>query len=375
MLIKEYRIPLPMTVEEYRIAQLYMIAKKSREESKGAESGVEILINEPYEDGPGGKGGQYTHKIYHVGSHLPAWLKSLMPKTALIVEEEAWNAYPYTKTRFKCPFVDKFSLECETYYTPDGGSQENIFQLPDSEKRNRIVDLIDIVKDNEGVVYEDPEKEDPTIYSSSKTGRGPLNENWIEDYSADCEGQKQPTKNGCAIMCAYKLCKVEFRYWGMQSKIERFIHDVALRKTMLKGHLQAWTWQDEWDGLTMEDIRAIERKTAADLKHDAENHLSDVDTANKSPAEIKDVSDSVQASSKSSENKCHQEARETFNSIEYSEAEIPNIIPKPSDRLPRKSSVGIGLGTSAAMKRSRSGGLNNEKSSLDQFEGTQKCIC
>ena len=75
--------------------------------SQGAESGVEILINEPYEDGPGGKGGQYTHKIYHVGSHLPAWLKSLMPKTALIVEEEAWNAYPYTKTRFKCPFVDK----------------------------------------------------------------------------------------------------------------------------------------------------------------------------------------------------------------------------------------------------------------------------
>ena len=34
MLIKEYRIPLPLTVEEYRIAQLYMIAKKSREESK-----------------------------------------------------------------------------------------------------------------------------------------------------------------------------------------------------------------------------------------------------------------------------------------------------------------------------------------------------
>lgn len=25
MLIKEYRIPLPLTVEEYKIAQLYMI--------------------------------------------------------------------------------------------------------------------------------------------------------------------------------------------------------------------------------------------------------------------------------------------------------------------------------------------------------------
>lgn len=29
MLIKEYRIPLPLTVEEYRIAQLYMIAVSS----------------------------------------------------------------------------------------------------------------------------------------------------------------------------------------------------------------------------------------------------------------------------------------------------------------------------------------------------------
>ena len=34
MLIKEYRIPLPLTVDEYKIAQLYMIAKKSRQETK-----------------------------------------------------------------------------------------------------------------------------------------------------------------------------------------------------------------------------------------------------------------------------------------------------------------------------------------------------
>ena len=34
--------------------------------------------------------------------------------------------------------------------------------------------------------------------------------------------------------------------------IFRFIHDTALRRTMLKAHLQAWVWQDEWFGLTME---------------------------------------------------------------------------------------------------------------------------
>ncbi|XP_078394037.1 membrane-associated phosphatidylinositol transfer protein 1-like, partial [Cetorhinus maximus] len=97
MLIKEYRIALPMSLQEYQVAQLYMIQKKSREESSGEGSGVEILANRPYSDGPGGCG-QFTHKVYHVGSHIPAWFRALLPKAALQVEEESWNAYPYTRT-------------------------------------------------------------------------------------------------------------------------------------------------------------------------------------------------------------------------------------------------------------------------------------
>ncbi|XP_008190810.2 protein retinal degeneration B isoform X2 [Tribolium castaneum] len=264
MLIKEYRIPLPLTVEEYRIAQLYMIAKKSREESSGAGSGVEILVNEPYKDGPGGQG-QYTRKIYHVGSHLPGWLKGILPKTALMVEEEAWNAYPYTKTRYTCPFVEKFSLEIETYYYQDNGHQENVFNLTGSDLRNRIVDVIDVVKDQlYGADY--VKNEDPVYFKSEKSGRGPLSENWLEEYWREVQGKQQPLPNGKSLMCAYKLCRVEFRYWGMQTKIEKFIHDIALRKTMLRAHRQAWAWQDEWHGLTMEDIREIEKQTQLALK-------------------------------------------------------------------------------------------------------------
>ena len=88
----------------------------------GEGSGVEILENTPYTNGPGGSG-QYTKKIYHIGSHLPGWLKAILPKAALRVEEEAWNAYPYTKMRTTCPFVEKFFVDVETYYYPDGGQQ------------------------------------------------------------------------------------------------------------------------------------------------------------------------------------------------------------------------------------------------------------
>ncbi|VFV39134.1 low quality protein: [Lynx pardinus] len=249
MLIKEYHILLPMSLDEYQVAQLYMIQKKSREESSGEGSGVEILANRPYTDGPGGSG-QYTHKVYHVGSHIPGWFRALLPKAALQVEEESWNAYPYTRTRYTCPFVEKFSIEIETYYLPDGGQQPNVFNLSGAERRQRILDTIDIVRDAVAP-GEYKAEEDPRLYRSAKTGRGPLADDW-----ARTAAQTGP------LMCAYKLCKVEFRYWGMQAKIEQFIHDVGLRRVMLRAHRQAWCWQDEWTELSMADIRALEEETA-----------------------------------------------------------------------------------------------------------------
>uniref|UniRef100_A0A3B5MVM4 Phosphatidylinositol transfer protein N-terminal domain-containing protein n=1 Tax=Xiphophorus couchianus TaxID=32473 RepID=A0A3B5MVM4_9TELE len=223
--------------------------KKSREESCGEGSGVEILENKPYEDGPGGSG-QYTHKVYHIGKHIPSWFCAILPQAALRVEEESWNAYPYTRTRYTCPFVEKFSIDIETYYKPDTGNQADVFNLSSAEKRQRTVDPIDIVKD-----YIPPHEylveEDPKLYQSIKTRRGPLSEDWIEEINHN-PGQT-------VVMCAYKLCKVEFRYWGMQSKIERFIHDVG--KYLGSAHRQAWCWQDEWYGLTIEDIRQLELET------------------------------------------------------------------------------------------------------------------
>ena len=35
---------------------------------------------------------------------------------------------------------------------------------------------------------------------------------------------------------------------------------------MLRAHKQAWCWQDEWFGLTMEDIRRLETETQMALR-------------------------------------------------------------------------------------------------------------
>uniref|UniRef100_A0A8B9KQI4 Phosphatidylinositol transfer protein membrane associated 2 n=1 Tax=Astyanax mexicanus TaxID=7994 RepID=A0A8B9KQI4_ASTMX len=203
MLIKEYRIPMPLSVEEYRIAQLYMIQVKPYHSD-------EIKVHIP---------GKCVH--FHFAAYT-------------------------------CPFVEKFSIDIETYYKSDTGNQADVFNLSLAERRQRTLDPIDIVKDPIPP-HEYKAEEDPRIYRSIKTSRGPLNDDWIEEFVKD------PSKS--PVMCAYKLCKVEFRYWGMQSKIERFIHDVGLRKVMVRAHRQAWCWQDEWYGLTMEDIRQLELET------------------------------------------------------------------------------------------------------------------
>lgn len=235
---------MPLAVEEYRIAQLYMIAKKSRLESEGSGSGVEILVNEPYTDGPGGNG-QFTDKLYHVEAHLPTWLRSFLPKSLSTIKEEAWNAYPYSRNKIYTPFMDRFSIEIESKYLAGGTKQENVFGLDESQLTERIVDVIDFVTEKDYV----QEEEDPVKYVSKKTQRGPLSSDWL----ISSEGKEE-------LMCVYKICRVQFDRWPIQYKVEQFIHDY-IRKTLVLAHRQSWAWQDEWHGLTMEQIREMEKET------------------------------------------------------------------------------------------------------------------
>lgn len=48
---------------------------------------------------------------------------------------------------------------------------------------NCISDVIDIVKDQYTGDY--VKEEDPKLYVSQKTNRGPLTESWLEEYWAD----------------------------------------------------------------------------------------------------------------------------------------------------------------------------------------------
>uniref|UniRef100_A0A8C1X874 Phosphatidylinositol transfer protein cytoplasmic 1 n=1 Tax=Cyprinus carpio TaxID=7962 RepID=A0A8C1X874_CYPCA len=219
----------------YRIGQLYMISKHSHEQSERGE-GVEVVQNEPYED---------PNYVATVINYF--WAKAVVPKI-FYVTEKAWNYYPYTITGnyscLLCSFLPKFSIHVETKYEDNKGISDNIF---DTELRDEETEVcfIDIAYDEIPERYY-KESEDPRYFKSEKTTRGLLQEGWRDTQDP--------------IMCSYKLVTVKFEVWGLQTRVEQFVHKVV-RDVLLLGHRQAFAWVDEWIDMTMEEVREYERAT------------------------------------------------------------------------------------------------------------------
>uniref|UniRef100_A0A8C9T052 Phosphatidylinositol transfer protein cytoplasmic 1b n=1 Tax=Scleropages formosus TaxID=113540 RepID=A0A8C9T052_SCLFO len=216
MLMKEYRICMPLTVEEYRIGQLYMISRHSSEQSHGGE-GVEVICNEPQTHPQHGLG-QFTEKRIHLSSKLPSWIKMFVPRIFYITEK-AWNFYPYTIT--------------------DDKGDDNL------EAMLTVVIHLDILSDKIPEKHYE-QKEDLSSWRSAKTGRGPLRAGWRNE--------------SLPVMCSYKRVECSFEVYGLQGKTEEFIHKVNIRDILLVGHRQAVAWTDEWHGMTLEDVRRFEKE-------------------------------------------------------------------------------------------------------------------
>uniref|UniRef100_A0A665V7H1 Phosphatidylinositol transfer protein alpha isoform n=1 Tax=Echeneis naucrates TaxID=173247 RepID=A0A665V7H1_ECHNA len=150
---------------------------------------------------------------------------------------------------------DNFMIKIETWHKPDMGNQENVHGLDKSSWES--VEIIDIdIADRSSISQKDYKPElDPAIYKSKKTGRGPLGPNWKEELVDN---------PNCPHMCAYKLVTVEFKWRGLQSKIENFIQKMEGR-VFTHFHRQLFCLIDEWIDMSMDDIRHVEEETKKEL--------------------------------------------------------------------------------------------------------------
>ncbi|XP_048424883.1 phosphatidylinositol transfer protein 2-like isoform X2 [Pyrus x bretschneideri] len=242
VLMKEFRIVMPMSLEEYQVAQTYMVMKMQEQNTNSTE-GVEIVESKSFEDDVFGKG-HYSSKIYRLQSKAPSWLTTFAPADALIMQEEAWNAHPRL---IKCPYFTKFQLTVETVNRADNGHSDNVHGLSKAQLATRDVETVDIAssaKDYWSLIV-GTNNTDFSQFTSTKTGRGPLLEGW------------QDTSD--PVMTAYKLVTIDAPYWGFGNKLERALL-LGERALFLESHRNCFSWIDEWSGMTVEQIREHERE-------------------------------------------------------------------------------------------------------------------
>ena len=140
-------------------------------------------------------------------------------------------------------------VKIETLHAPDRGTQTNAHKLGPEQLKKRDVIHINIAEDVPTRDYKPDE--DPKKFVSERTGRGPL---VSKDWRQECE----------PVMCCYKLVTVEFKWYGMQNRVESFIMKQEA-KLFTNFHRQLFCWLDRWHGLTMQDIRALEAETKRQL--------------------------------------------------------------------------------------------------------------
>ena len=61
-------------------------------------------------------------------------------------------------------------------------------------------------------------------------------------------------------MTCYKFVSVDFRWFGLQAKVESFILG-HYQEMLLALHQHIWCWMDKWQPLTLEEMHRIEEET------------------------------------------------------------------------------------------------------------------
>lgn len=199
----------------------------------------------------------------HLKSKLPKFIAMLVPDNMTDIIEYSWNAFPHCRTEYyNAYYGEKFLLSVETMHLPDRGTTGNAVNLSQEDLEKRKVDYINIACADSYVKM--TAEEDPCTFLSKKTGRGRLSPVFIEDHDP--------------IMCCYKVVKLRFKVFALQSKVESWGHQYAIRNPFLQYNRKLFCWIDEWFDLSIADIRRLEEETAKVTKQKLEDSLKQAAT-------------------------------------------------------------------------------------------------
>ncbi|KAM0675397.1 hypothetical protein GVAV_001224 [Gurleya vavrai] len=241
----EFRIVLPVNLEQYNISQLFIVAQLSKSESTG-DTSIKILENVDHIHEVFGEC-RKTVKIMNLNSKVPSFIRAIVPsKKALRLEETSFNAYPRCNTNYKNLYFSEstFKMQVDSFHKEGADFEENVMNLPENIwKKTKIVNL-DISENIINKIF------DPKNFKGGVIdGKG-----WIER----CK------ENNVPLMTCYKHVTVEVNFFPFGS-IAGKICD-KMKEIFLEAHQRIYCEMDQWINLKIQDIRDIEEETKNELE-------------------------------------------------------------------------------------------------------------
>lgn len=218
-----------------------------------------MLLSEVVSKKVGGKKrkGHHTFKKFHFNDKLPAFISRFIDANKLVIEEDSWNFASDGHTVYTNPTFmgdDFFITVDSTNIDGDYGDGDNPLNLSKEDLAIRSVVLLDIAKDEpKSKHYETHYKDDPTSCHFTESGKEPLKPDWLKSYSGP-------------IMTVYKLVRTYFKWYGLQTWIEKKIVSEQ-RDYLLIFHRRLFCLMDVWHGMTLDELEEVEAETIERLNY------------------------------------------------------------------------------------------------------------
>ena len=241
MRIVEFRVFVPFSLEQTRIASRYANARRSKEGTKGGD-GVEIIEKKEIEES--GIKGIYAHRIYHIKSHVPTMIKWALPEKYAHVHEHYKNVFPHYDTYFEIPDMGSdMILKNESRiveYKKGGEIPENIMGLNEQELGIRKVVYLDLLNGKTGNFgdfdthgFSCPEAGIFEMKSNTRKVDENKVPSWVENYEGN-------------ITLIIKCVKFDFKWYGLQTIVEKIVMGTIYHDMFLGTHKGMIIWSPEW---------------------------------------------------------------------------------------------------------------------------------
>lgn len=239
MLLIEYRIKLPLSFDEYHVAQLHTTLEMSKELTSPGE-GVQILENTPCDTAcvPNKVVRKLVSKVQRTLKryYIPTTVSAPVGLSGCILSESSFNCFPNFRTVIEAGANGEVTIDtvCKKM---DDTNNPNIFKLP---IQLPMVD-IDIVNDS--------------LPSNL------LNDNDDPKKVLGLKDDWQQSLTHSNSMVVHKLILVKSREAKKETEtaVNTFVAD-SLRNLFTVFHRKMVCSQDRWKGLTIEDIRTMEQE-------------------------------------------------------------------------------------------------------------------